>query len=370
MNGFRNQRHFMSRASAVVALALLFTAIASIPGAARAQPGGEPNLAERLKALAGALPVPSDTQAAIAPADATIEWQDGAMQWTQTYNCITGMVEQLSGEFVGYMGNSDVTFPRVGDRYYGHAVVGVVGNPCGGPYVHIEVVLPPNTTFAIDEQHKVRCFLGNFDTGEADEVPTEQCPQTPGVGTYGAVFDRPGEGPWPVARGEYVAVMFPLISTREMSGSATNSYLIGGIRILDGATSPWDDPKMGVFVAPNHPAIGYADDAASDITGTSARVEATIANHFTAGRAYVDYGTTAAYGRTLGPAEVPAAENSVVVGANLSDLRPKTTYHWRMRFVAADGTVYAGVDQTFVTSGTGGEPPNQSKHLYLPVIQP
>src|SRR5688572_12670479 len=71
--------------------------------------------------------------AAKAEASPTRAWQDGSIAWTAHNECIAGAVEYLTGQYMGYVGNTDVTFPRVGDIYYAHVVVSTVGNPCAGP---------------------------------------------------------------------------------------------------------------------------------------------------------------------------------------------------------------------------------------------
>ena len=58
--------------------------------------------------------------AAKAEASPTRAWQDGSIAWTAHNECIAGAVEYLTGQYMGYVGNTDVTFPRVGDIYYAH----------------------------------------------------------------------------------------------------------------------------------------------------------------------------------------------------------------------------------------------------------
>jgi hypothetical protein len=364
VNTYKHYR--MSRlAGACLGLALLFAAIVSIPAPAQAQRGKQPDPAARFKAAVAAQP---STDLGLGPASAELQWQDGAMQSTIDYNCYTGIFGPMTSEFAGYLGNSDVTFPAVGDIFYGRVAVGTVGNPCGGPYAAIEVGLPQYTSFAIDETHKVHCFFGDYDTHEVTEFPTAECPQNPTVGTYGWAFLKPGDGAWSVPQGKYVIVAFPLVATRKLSGIATNSLLYGYVKAIDGENNPWDDPHVGVFVAESAPVIGYPNAPATNISGTGAHVQAIVENHFSAGSAYVDYGTAAAYSNSAGPYALAADQNTSSVGADLNGLTPNTTYHWRVRVVANNNT-YTGADQTFTTSGGsgGGPSPDKPFDVYLPV---
>jgi hypothetical protein len=287
--------------------------------------------------------------AAQAASEAVTEgWQDGAMQSTMDYNCYTGMLETTTNEFVGYWGTSDVSSPRVGDVYYGRVVAGGVGHPCGGPYAHIEILLPPSTSLAIDQNNPVRCATANSVDFIWHELPTTECEQQPWQGTYGLVFNRDNGEPWPV-QDTLVMVMFPMISTKPLSGIATNSYLQGAIKAVDGENNPWDDPKQGVFVAANAPAVSYPSPSTTNITAQSATSRGTVFNHYTAGNVYFDLGTTTAYGISTAPVALPADYDGYNLSVNWSNLQPGTTYHWRLRYVSG-GQTYNGADQTFTTS--------------------
>jgi hypothetical protein len=200
----------------------------------------------------GALAVTLGLLASEAEASPTRAWQDGNIAWTSHNECITGAVEYLTGTYVGYVGNSDVTFPRVGDVYYSHVVVSTVGNPCAGPYIHVEVALPKNTTFQISPGNRVYCFYTN-PQGQTSQIINE-CPQTVSASPYnnGYFVLNSTAGPWPLARGAFLEIQFPVRSMVPLSGIATNDYLWSATASI-AASTYWANPKQGVFVGAKPP---------------------------------------------------------------------------------------------------------------------
>ena len=186
---------------------------------------------------AAALAIPARTASAQA-------WIDGNVAWTSHFECITGSTEYETGQYVGYYGTA--SFPQLGDIYYAHVFVETVGNACASTYVHIEVVLPPATTFVVHPSYPVYCYYNGspFTVG---------CPQAPGGGgIYGGVFDSTDPvypGPWPLAQGNTIEIQFPVRSTRKLSGIADNSYLQAAVRAIDGGGNPWAYPNEGQFVS-------------------------------------------------------------------------------------------------------------------------
>ena len=65
------------------------------------------------------------------------------------------------------------------------------------------------------------------------------------------------------------------------------------------------------------------------------------------------YGTTVAYGQQTPSASVAGGAMPSAVGAELSELHPDTTYHYRLMATNASGTTY-GYDMTFTTTGGSG----------------
>ena len=170
-------------------------------------------------------------------------YYDGTIAWTSHLECITQMPEYITGSFVGYYGTSDVTWPRVGDLYYVRLVLSVVGNECaGGIAPIIEMLLPPNTQFAISGTDPVYCFYTS-PTNVTSQV-TSGCPQTYNVGAYGWRFGWP----YPLPYGSSLDIRFPVVSSQPLSGIAGNHYVQAAMSPILGA---WAFPYQGVFVAPN-----------------------------------------------------------------------------------------------------------------------
>jgi hypothetical protein len=104
-----------------------------------------------------------------------------------------------------------------------------------------------------------------------------------------------------------------------------------------------------IVVLANPPTVGALSYAAS--TQTSGDLSATVENHYLAGSATFELGTTTAY--ELGAQSVTPADgtqDSFLATAALSGLDAGTLYHWRVVF-AAQGQGYPSADQTFSTLG-------------------
>ncbi len=185
-----------------------------------------------------------------------LQWLDGGIAYNWHNECITGMVEALTGHYVGYYGETTATFPRVGDVYYGHIVVSTLGNPCAGPYIHVEIAPPPASDVVDSPSYPIYCFYTS-PQGQTSQITDGSCPTAASLtlGPFGGYnFDsRPagtwGGGPWPLAQGAFLEIQFPLISFQPMSGIATNSYLYGLAQAIAGV-SPYSVATQGVFVAP------------------------------------------------------------------------------------------------------------------------
>jgi len=89
--------------------------------------------------------------------------------------------------------------------------------------------------------------------------------------------------------------------------------------------------------------------AATQLTYQSAVLGGTVNPKGAATEVYFDYGTTAAYGASSAPVELPAGTTAVAVTATLSGLAAFTTYDYRLFAVSANGTT-KGVNRTFKTA--------------------
>jgi hypothetical protein len=181
------------------------------------------------------------------------QWFDGTIAYTYHNECLTGAVETLTGQYVGWFGNAAVTYPRVGDVYYAHVVVSATGNPCAGPYVHVEVALP-FSQFEISAGHPVYCFYTS-PTGVTTQIVTG-CPQAVSAGTYGWTLDSTDPqfpGPWALPRGSFLEIQFPVRSLQQMSGIATNTYLKAFVQAIADVPNNWGTPNEGIFVGGKPP---------------------------------------------------------------------------------------------------------------------
>ena len=314
-----------------------------------------------------------------AATEAPANWADGVWTHTRTQNCpsmIQGnpYMEDLTTEWVGYGGNLTVP-PKVGDIYYVRMIVGTPGNPCAGPYVHVELGLPKNTEFAIDAAHQIECWMQNPTADPPRpraQITDGSCPTQPSLGFYGTgyySFDTYPAGsweggPWPLATGATMELYVPVITRAPLNGiSGTGTKLVGAIQAIDGYLSPWDGeglsapstgPYQWITVLDNSASVTYG--ATTGITASTAHVSGTLTHHAAKGSVYVDMGTTTSYGYSLGPFSAPVSD-TVPIYADYTDLTSGTTYHWRIRFVRVDGVTTNGADQTFTTTGTAGTPP-------------
>jgi hypothetical protein len=181
-------------------------------------------------------------------------WQDGPTVFTSHTNCTTGAVEQLTSQRVGYVGTTDVTFPRANDVYYSRVVVSTVGIACTGPNAHVEVVLPPSTQFEISAGHPVLCY-STSPAGVTTQVVTG-CPQTVIQGNHGWTLDSmdpANRGPWALPKGATLEIQFPVRSLQKLSGATTSSYLQSYVQAIDGSSNPWGNSTQPVLVGDKPP---------------------------------------------------------------------------------------------------------------------
>lgn len=277
------------------------------------------------------------------------------------------MEEDLTRDRVGYYTDPTLT-PKVGDVYYCEIAASTVGNAFAGVYAHLEVRLPPNTFFAISPANPVRAYYENFTTGAIVNADSDVT-QTPLTGIYGGGFFALDaiSGPWPLPLGQTIHVRFPVVSTSEMSGIFSNSYLVGAVRAIDGEGNPWDGPGagwngitlpptgpwQGVFVVSNPPTITYPVPSATNITASAARTTANLAHHYAPGNFYFDIGPTATYGTSSTALAIPNTFDGYNgIYSDWGGLTQGTTYHWRARFVTSAGITYNGADQSFSTTST------------------
>lgn len=91
---------------------------------------------------------------------------------------------------------------------------------------------------------------------------------------------------------------------------------------------------------------------ASEVTQSTATLNATLATDEAVVNYHFEYGTTTAYGQIapVPDAYAPITGRPVAVTQALAGLRPGTTYHYRLVASSPGGTEVAGADETFTTT--------------------
>jgi len=100
------------------------------------------------------------------------------------------------------------------------------------------------------------------------------------------------------------------------------------------------------------PAVSVETESVSEVTGDSARLEASLNPHGLASEYHFEYGTSSAYGASVPVPDglVAAGSEGVPVHVRVQGLAAQTLYHYRVLAHNALGT-HAGPDQTFMTDG-------------------
>jgi hypothetical protein len=118
--------------------------------------------------------------------------------------------------------------------------------------------------------------------------------------------------------------------------------------------STGDVLRFGAGVPPTAPSI--ESSSATDVSGSSATLQAQIDPDWLPTAYHFEYGTSEAYGTSipLPVGEVPAGGSGVPISVHVQGLAPGTIYHYR---VSASNEIGAmtGPDHTFTTQTTGGE---------------
>ena len=305
-------------------------------------------------------------------------WNDGAFDYANTVDCITGDVSTLGDAWVGWYGDPGST-PKVGDVYYARVYWGIVGDPCGGgAYVHDEIFLPAGTQLAISQSNPVKCFYAgpkdNFNYHQFTQSGGDSCPQQATTGMYGGLsFDPAGNGnqdaAWPTAFGAGFMIQVPVKSSTPLNGLETGepcqACLEAGVWMIDGVDSPWVNPKVGVYVASNgSPApasVSYPYPAITDVTyecspqaakSYCGTLHANLFNAPATGTSWFEVGKKA--GSYIYNAN--GSDGSIAIPSAGSwnsyqqwTLDPGRTFHWRYCYQAPGQGKVCGADNTFTT---------------------
>ena len=313
----------------------------------------------------------------------TPKWIDGNIDYQSGTNCsILGQpyTEYQVGGFTGYWGTEDISYPKIGDRYWGHIYMTAVGNTC--PYgiadVATEVALPAGTQLALNPQSgdpndKIRCYVTSIsgNTGEATDVQWVAPWDSNFRGTYcnstqvSQSANGLNLGYRLLAQGQSIHIVFPLRSTRKLSGIAEPQNASRLTSTLTSGVNSLADPFQWVFVGDRPveascPAVGA--DAASAITNTTAHTRNYMCNWYRTGKVQIEIGEQASGGYQASSPQynVEGQYQGYYFDQDWNNLTPGTTYQWRLKFVDDKGTPNSpGDDQThysqprtFTTTGT------------------
>jgi hypothetical protein len=343
------------------------------------------NSARRLAAtLTTAFALVAGAAMTAAPASAQ-QWIDGNIAYASGLSCggplVGNWTESQVGGFTGYWGKPDVSYPKVGDLYWGRVYYQAVGLGCNFSLhgVQVEISLPAGTALAIDPNssdpaHKIRCW-GYAPNGQSYGEVTGQSwnhPDDPSIrgkyceptvtyqGANGTILSYAL-----VAQGQALEIVFPLRSTRKLSGiGEPNNASRMTATITDsnayGAAQPYQWNFVGDRpVEPECPGAGTT--AASAITNTTAHTRNFMCNWYRSGKVSIEIGEGASgpYQASSPQYNVPSNTQGFYVDQDWNNLIPGTTYHWRLKFVddrgtagTADDQTYFSQPKTFTTTGT------------------
>jgi len=312
------------------------------------------------------------------------KWIDGTIAYNSGLSCggplVGNWTENQIGGFTGYWGKTDASYPKVGDLYWGHVYYQAVGLGCGLSIhgVQVEISLPAGTELAIDPNSsdpamKLRCFgYSNGNTYNQTDQPWQHpgdasikgkyCESTKTyTGANGTILSYAL-----VAQGQALELIFPLRSTRKLSGIAEPGNASRMTATLtSSSSSAAAQPYQWNFVGdrpvePECPGAGVT--AASAITNTTAHTKNFMCNWYRSGKVSIEIGegATGPYQASSQQYNVPNNTQGFFVDQDWGNLIPGTTYHWRLKFVddkgtpnnAGDDQTYFSNPKTFTTTGT------------------
>ncbi len=333
-----------------------------------ASTGGSPapvSSSARAVQLPGPTPGTASSPAPTAPdpnAPNTASWYDGPIAYSSIVNCVS-IIQGLPynengiGVYTGFWADPDNAQPGPSQVYYAHVVMYGMGNACSGQRAYLDIQLPANTTQAISPSYPLKCYADGvqFSSGCPQTLPASSL----NPGAYQILSNDTAHAlTWPMPQGHNWEFQIPLIS----STTLTNSSFQANILALDGNSSPWLRPGIGIYVFSNTPTVLYPSPSTEITVGPPAyyKSQAYIYTHGLGGTAYFELGTTTGYGLITNSIAIPANQNAfyawddwVPLPPAAFPLAPNTTYHWRMRFVGSNAQSYYGVDQTFTTLPDG-----------------
>ena len=138
----------------------------------------------------------------------------------------------------------------------------------------------------------------------------------------------------------------------------TNSTFQANVWALDGNSSPWLHPQVGVYVFSNMPSVIYPSPSTVITPGPPATYlsKAWLYAFGLGGTAYFELGAnSSSFSLFSDTATVPAGGTAWELTSDWTpySLAANTTYYWRLRFAASNGQTYVGVAQSFTTPPDG-----------------
>jgi hemolysin type calcium-binding protein len=379
-----NRLRSCSLALVLLTLALAAPAAAAVdadPGAGNAPAAEAPPVApvaapaETLAALEDRKgPVPKEEPADIEVDGKKVEtaeqqgvaepfWSFGVTKYQSGLNCSivdAPYYETQVTSQIGYGGTA--TVPKVGERFNVVLLYSHPGYACSGGFLadlYAEVEMPEGAQLAIDQTHGIGCYtttraapntwvdVTNSTWTSPNGTKGKWCQTDGSTGKFGAI----NLGYRMLVTGTMFQIVVPAIATKELKGAAQTPKVAEFISATESVVTtvrtvfPTVWANILGFYAPS---VSYPTPSSTQITPGGAKTTAYVYNHFKTGNAFVDLGTTTSYGQSSNPIPL-ASYDSYTINATWDTLTPGTTYHWRARFVDANGTTTYGPDQQFTT---------------------
>ncbi len=326
-----------------------------------------------------------------ASASAAPGWINGNTEYTWGTTCggplVGNTYEQQVGGFTGYWGETDTSYPKIGDRFWGHVYYTATGTGCnfGLHGVQVDVLLPEGTQLAIDPSSsdpndKIQCARTNINGSVVNvtDVPWQH-PGDPSIRGKHCDSTQVSQNQngivlayTLIARGQSMEIIFPLRATKKLSGIAEpggKSKMMAAIH--EGSITTIARPFQWNFVGDRPvevscPALGQ--QTTTNIANTTAHAKGFLCNWYRQGKAQFEIregtaGTFVAQG-TSPEYPVDGQFQGYLMDQDWNNLKPGTDYQWRMKFTDTKGTattsddqLHYGPAQTFKTTGAA-PPPN------------
>ena len=324
-----------------------------------------------------------------ASASAAPGWIDGNTAFGYGTSCpIFGSptYETQVGGFTGYWGETDTSYPKIGDRFWGHVYYTVTGLGCGFGIQEVTsaVALPQGTQLALDPNSqdpndKIQCWRTNRDgsTVNVTDVPWQH-PENPSINGKHCTSTSVSQGANGItlaqtllAQGQSMHIVFPLRATKKLSGIAEPNDASKMTATFSGSNiSSNARPYQWNFVGDRPveascPALGQ--QTTTSITNTTAHAKGFLCNWYRTGKAQFEIreGTAGTFVPQATSPEyaVDGQFQGYLMDQDWNGLKPGTDYQWRLKFTDTKGTAttaddmpYYGPPQTFKTTGTAPAP--------------